>query len=118
MGLSTAVPVIIGAIKTAGAWAVKQGAQLAAREGVKLAAKEAGKAVIGAAVAKGVEKITEKDAPEPQTFDENAANRKAATKAAFGARKRIAQQTTTLLTSPVATLGGVARGAAKTLLGQ
>lgn len=112
--MPAAVPAVVTGLKVVGGWLAQQ----AAKEGVKLAIKEGAKMAIGAAVSKGVEKITEKDAPEPKTFDENAANKKAATKAAFGARKRIAQQTTTLLTSPVGTLGGVARGAAKTLLGQ
>lgn len=110
MGIASAAPAIWGGIKVAGSWLAQQ----AAKEGVKLAAKEGAKALIGAAVSKGIEKVTE-DEQQPQTFDEKAANKKAALKAAAGARKRISQQTQTLLTSP---LGGAGATVAKTLLGQ
>lgn len=116
MGVAPAIPVIWGGIKAAGQWLVKQ----AGKEVVKTAAKEAGKAAIGAAISKGVDELTsDSDEQQPQAFDEKAASKKAAFQAAQGARRRIAQQTQTLLTSPLGGIGGVGRavGAAKTLLG-
>lgn len=86
----------------------------AGKEVGKFLLKEGGKAAVGAAAKAGVDKLTE-DKTEPQAFDEKAENKKAALKAAAGARKRIAQQTQTLLTSP---LGGAGASVAKTLLGQ
>lgn len=77
-----------------------------------------------AGIASGVKGIVDMakgdDRPSAQVFDQKAANRKAALHAAAGSRKRIAQQTTTLLTSPLGGLGGVGKaagGVAKTLLG-
>jgi hypothetical protein len=68
---------------------------------------------------KGIVDMTKgDDGPSAQYFDQKAANRKAALQAASGARKRIAQQTQTVLTSPLGGAGRVAGGATKTLLGQ
>lgn len=115
-----AVPVIaaIGAkiASGVGSYIAAQGGLAAAAKGAAIAAaKGAAKMAAGALVAKGAEKVFGDEQQQPQAFDEKKANRKAALKAAAGARKRIAQQTQTLLTSP---LGGAGASVAKTLLGQ
>lgn len=85
----------------------------------KALALEAGKAAVAYGVKAGVDKLTE-DKEETPTYDANAENKKAQLASAKGARKRISQQTQTLLTSPLGGLGrvgGVGGGVAKTLLG-
>ena len=74
-----------------------------------------------AGIASGVKGIVDMakgdDSPSAQHIDQNALNKKAQLASAKGARKRIAQQTQTLLTSPLGGLGRIGGGVAKTLLG-
>lgn len=83
----------------------------------KIFLKEAGKAAVNVAVTKGAEAVLEED-NQTQTFDKNAADRKAALQAASATRKRIAGQTQTLLTSPLGVANRAVAGVSKTLLGQ
>lgn len=84
----------------------------------KIFLKEAGKAAVNVAVTKGAEKVIGDDEQQPQDFDKNAADRKAALQAASATRKRIAGQTQTLLTSPLGVANRAVAGVSKTLLGQ
>lgn len=90
----------------------------AVKEVGKVVLPEVGKAAAGAAAGTVVKNALEDDKPQVQTFDQKAADRKAALQAAASSRKRIAQQTTTLLTSPLGATSRIAGGAIKTLLGQ
>ena len=83
-----------------------------------MALKEGAKVAVASAVSKGVDKITDgKDEQATPAYDAEAENKKAQLASAKGARRRIAQQTQTLLTSPLGGLGRVGGGIAKTLLG-
>ena len=124
--MPAAVPVImaVGSKIAAGLAAAKTavGGYIAAKGGALAAAKAAAVTVgkVGSAVgtvATGTKAIVDAakgDKAESQAFDQEKANRKAMLQSANAGRRRIAQQTQTLLTSPLGGLGGVAR----TLLGQ
>ena len=123
-----AVPVImaVGSKIAAGLAAAKgaAAAALAAKGGALAATKGAlvvaGKVASAAgAIASGTKAIVDaaKGHDKAPAYDAEAENRKAQLASAKGARRRIAQQTQTLLTSPLGGLGRVGGGIAKTLLG-